>query len=366
MKKFCAFSLLLSAIIIFPNFALASRQFDQEEENDATTTVQEAKNTVKNQNNKNNAEKKPVQKKEKSSVTEYYNQAREAYMNFNVKGYENAISLYNKALEIDKNYAKAIAGKAEAQALLSKIIYDSTGDIKESSKFDTLAFENAYIAHSINDDIPETHRALSMVYFVQKKYEEGREEATKAIKIDESDAESHLLLWLNSPDNKLIRRDNSEAAYYKALNLESQNLEKAFDLNPDLQLSHLELAKTLTYQDEYFKAISQYKKLININPNSENAYIALANLYNQSSLTDQAISQFEKALEIDPERYDAIYGLGLTYLKKKDTPQAQEYLNKACDYDYIDACDFINRRGSGMRPYRRVPKTRRQFSMMSF
>lgn len=346
MKKFCIYSLLIVAI------TTSQTKFDaySAEDLEESEYVLVKKEVVK----KNEAKK--------ATPESYYQEGRASYLKFNMKGYQDSIVAYNKALKIDRNFAKALAAKAEAQALTSRLIYESTGDIKESAKFESQAFENAFIAQDINPNIKETHRALSTVYFIQKKYEEGKEEANKALKIDSNDAESNLFLWLNSPDYKLIRKDNPDETYYKSLNLDSETLDKVFEKDPDLIIAYFERARAMSHQDEYFKAVKNYKKIIELNPENEEAYITLGNLYIDSADHDKAVENFEKALEIDPDRYDALYNLGITYLKKRNSVISQEYLNKACDYDYMDSCELAN--GKSMRPYRRTPRMRRQFNQM--
>lgn len=377
MKKLCIYVLLFSTIGIFPSYSFNPREADKSDkeieevqEIDKTNIEDEEpktkkKNTVKVLTEKKSDDKKVKEKKPKEKLTalEYYNKGREAYLNFNTKGYEESISFYNKALELDKNFAKALSAKAESQALLSRTIYDSTNNIKDSTKFESIAFENAYIAISMNPEISETHRALSMVYFIQKKYQDGQEQALKAIEINSNDAEAQLLLWLNSPDKKSIKKDNTKETFYKSLNIDSEIIDRALDLNSELQLSLLELGNTFANQNEHIQAIKYYKKIIKLNPSNEDAYIALGNIYNTNSEHDKSIENFDKVLEINPDRYDAIYGLGMSFLKKRETPQAEEYLNKACEYEYDKACEVID--SKGRRNNRRGTRLRRQFNGMS-
>lgn len=384
MKKFCVYFLLFTTIGVFPSYSFNPRDNDSKEEvnesfelddeiilskdkkkknkieeSDDLSNSLSADNTKNSKKNVKSTETKTNKKVEKISASDYYKKAREAYLTFTTKGYEDSITLYNKALEADKNYVKALAGKAEAQALLSRNVYDSTNSIKESSKLESASFENAYISVDINPNISETHRALSMVYYIQKKYEEGKEEALKAIDLDKDDAEAYLLAWLNSPDKKLLKKDNENLGFYRALNIDSEYIDKSLDLNPDLQLSLLELGNTFSAQSENLQAIRYYKKLLKINPSNEDGYIALGKSYNTTADYDNAVIQFEKALEINPDRYDALYGLGISYLRKRDSLQSQDFLNKACDYEFEKACEMLDER---TRRNRRLPRSRRQYN----
>ncbi len=310
--------------------------------------------------NKVNNEKKNTKKPSKE---DYYNQGREAYLEFSLASLQDSIKLYNKAINIDKNFAKAIAAKSESQARLSKIIYEASENITETSKLENSAFENAFIAIELNPNIKETHRAMSTVYFMQKKYNEGKISAKKALQIDEDDSESNLILWLNSPDNRILKKSEEEEDYYKSLDLQSNYLDKTLELNPNLILAYFERAKALLAQNEYFKSVKNYKKILEINPKTELAYVELGNLYLDSLNNDEAIAEFMNALDIDPDRYDVIYNLGILYLKKKDTITAREYFSKVCEYNYMDSCDLSI--GKYTNSFRKTKRQRRRFNFLN-
>jgi tetratricopeptide (TPR) repeat protein len=284
----------------------------------------------------------PKKEKEEATAAGYYKKGRRFYLLFSSSGYKKAIEFFDKALKTDKNYVRAMAGKAEAQALLSRVTYNENDD-EIITTLEMEAFENAYIAAELEPDKVETHRALSLVYFIQKKYAEGKKEAQKAIELDENDAESYLALWLNSPDLKILRNDSYNTAnYFKALDTDSEVLDKIVELAPDLPLTYLMLGAAYSNQNNYFDALRALKKVIKLTPENEEAYAFLGSLYNKTVFLNDAITQFNLALKIEPERYDAIYGLGVVYLKKRDRTKAKEYFEKACNYDYIDSCDLLS------------------------
>lgn len=343
------FYFLLAVTVAFPSLA---NDLPNQKDIDAIPVLEVKPNNLYiNKSEKNRSKEKDI-----FSISYYYKKGREAYLQFTSKGFKDAIESFDKALELDKKYALAIASKAEAQALLSRVIYD-INDEEVIAKLELQAFENAYIAADLEPNLSETHRALSMVYFVQKKYQEGKAEAQKSIELNDHDAESYLLLWLNSPDIKILRNDNyNPANYYKALDIDSPILDKILELNPDLQLTYLELGAAYTNQNKYFDALASYKYVIKLNHENEEAFANLGTLYNNTIFLNEAITQFNQALKIEPDRYDAIYGLGAAYLKKKDKEKAMDYFEKACDYDYKDACELII--SSGRNPNIRRTKRR--------
>jgi tetratricopeptide (TPR) repeat protein len=346
MRNFFFIPFLLGLTITFPS--MANLEPNQE-------IIEEIPVLGVNTNDVLKSKQQTTQIKEKVKLTasDYYKKGREAYLQFNSKGYREAIDLFDKALQLDKKYALALAAKAEAQALLSRVIYD-LNDEEIIAKLELSAFENAYISIQLEPELNETHRALSMVYFIQKKYLEAKREAEKAIEFNDNDAESYLLLWLNSPDKKILRNDeNSEVNYYKSLDLDSIVIDKILEINPDLQLAYLEVGSAYASQNEYFDALACFKKVIKLNPENEDAYAFLGSLYNKTvAASNDAITQFKQALKIEPKRYDAIYGLGIAYMKKRDKVKALEYFEDACNYDYMNSCDLLSGYGINRNPGR--------------
>ncbi len=279
--------------------------------------------------------------KDKVSAEEYYKKGREAYLKFSTKGYLEAIELFDKALKINKKYSLALASRAEAQALLSTNIFTPKNGIKKA-RLEMQSFENAFISSELTPDLCESHRALSLVYFVQERYEEGLEEAKKAVELNEEDAESYLLLWLNSPDKKILKRDNYKATnYYKALDLNSKLIDRFLDLNSKLSFAYYQLGMANAAQNNYTDAVDYYEEAIKLTPESEDVFISFGVLYNHAEKFSDAIIQFKEALNIDSERPDANFGLGIAYMRRKDSLTAIDYFEKACNVDYNNSCNLL-------------------------
>ena len=153
---------------------------------------------------------------EKSSAFEYFVKGRNAYLLSTPKGYKDAISWYNKALEVDEKYAPAYAGLGEIYALSG----DWKGQSEECGASYDKSLEYSLKATELAPELSHSHRALAMSYYALGRYEEAEREAKKAIEIDPSDAEAYFVLWKatgKDPDSEYIR--------------------KALDLNPELLMA---------------------------------------------------------------------------------------------------------------------------------
>ncbi|MBC7475475.1 MAG: tetratricopeptide repeat protein [Candidatus Sericytochromatia bacterium] len=339
MKKFFLLSLLITSTVF--GYSLTQDNFAYAK-------------TIKSNQSEKNIQKPDNGDEANLTGQQYFEKGKEAYLKYSNFSYKEAISYFEKSLKFNRKDAVTLAYKAQAEALLSRVIYQPKGGVVRAT-LELKAYESAYISGDLDPDLSEVHRALSMVYFVQERYDEGKEEAKKAIKINDKDAESYLLLWLNSPDKEMLKLSTSTINYYyRSLDVESENISKALELNPNLVLTYIQLGVANANQTKYFESKDNYNKVLKLNPQSEEAYTYLGFLHNSASHYDEAINSFEQALEIDPQRSDATYGIGVSYLKKRDKISAITYFKNACDANYRDACDVernlrTDSRGGGGR-----------------
>lgn len=242
-----------------------------------------------------------------NSAFEHYTKGRTAYFKFTESGYKEAIENFDKAIEADNKYTLALSSKSESQALLA---YEYKKNGLEFVDLLKKAEQNALEAIKQNSELAESHRALSIVYNIQKKRKEARDEAEKAIKINPNDAESNVLLWINNkldPDSPLIH--------------------KAISLNPYLVPALNYLGNSYALKRKFSEAMTNYKRAIEINPNYSSSYVNLANLYEDQKMPDEAINNYKKAIEINPNHVFAYYYLASIYFKQKDLDQSTNYLN---------------------------------------
>lgn len=259
----------------------------------------------------------------------YYKEARDLYHNMSQKSLEKAITVYDKAIQQDKNNPYLYAGKAETLFML--YIYKS---MKNDSKMNKVKMENeivrsATFASDLNPDLPESHRAMSMAYEIQERGSESVEEAKKALELNKQDPESYLWLWNMQGD-----RDPKDKNIVAAYNMDSESPLINLFLGIAYQNSDVELIKTSQFD--------HLNKVIQKSPNNDIAYMYLGNWYEKYKLDyDKAISTIEAALEIDPKNPFALFNIGRIYEKKKMDWKAVEYYKKACDSGMKKACQTL-------------------------
>jgi tetratricopeptide (TPR) repeat protein len=283
----------------------------------------------------------PQEKREEA--TELYTKARNSYLLFNAKGVGEAIDMYEKAIEIDNNYASAYAGLGEAYSFMG--LWNEQNFVEKDSQLFKESLSNSQKALELDQNSSVSHRALAASYRGLGRFEDARKEAQKATELNPNDAEAYYILWTVSgadPDSKYIKKafelnPNLSIAYndlgyiYFTKGIYDKavdNLNRALEANPELIQAHVNLGLTLAAQKKLKESEEQYRTAIRLNPDyllgHYNLGIVLANQGNY----DEAISEFAKAIEINPEFPEPHIALAFAYESKGDNDEAVKQYNK--------------------------------------
>ena len=224
---------------------------------------------------------------DEARITKTYTTNHEAYQlylkgnfyrtKYTEEGYQKGIEYYQKALEIDPNYALAYNGIAQA--------YDFANDWWLSPK----------------EAMPKAKAA-----------------ALKALELDETLAETHYLL------GKIV------FWYEWDWPAAEREWKRANELDSTYPASYpVYLAAIGRFDDALIAQESVQRRLpVDLNVTMDSAGILLS-----AGQADRSIEQTRKALELDPNFWWAYQSLGLAYERKKQYPEAIAALEKACSVD---------------------------------
>ena len=200
---------------------------------------------------------------------------------------ENAVKLFEKAIEVDPNYARAYAWKACSLANLSDWEEDPDPNILSE------AIASAKKALELDPNEPEVHRIMG------------------AIK-----------LW--------FERDHELAKYH---------FEKARELCPSDVYIISRYAVMLNYFGEFEKALSELERAMRLDPFSHDLLFGPEGMCHYwLENYDQAIASFRKVRV--PSRN--LFYLAATYFKKGDKELAQEKLKEAKAITGMDVDTFVD------------------------
>ena len=233
---------------------------------------------------------------------------------YHVGDYEKAISSYNKAIELDSEYAKAYNNRGSAY--LQKGDYDAA-----ISDFDK--------AIKLNPKFTDAYNNRGYAYDDKGDYDQAIKDYDKAIELNPQYAATYYnraIAYSNKGDNDQAIKD----------------YDKVIELNPQDADAYINRGLAYSNKGDNDQAIKDYDKAIELNPQYVEAYNNRGLAYSNKGDNDQAIKDYDKAIGLNPKDARAYNGLCYVYLGKKDFPAALDAVNKAIalapsDPDYLDS-----------------------------
>jgi TolB-like protein/Tfp pilus assembly protein PilF len=231
------------------------------------------------------AEKEQIEKQPTRDLTayDYYLRGRQYYYRYTSQSNETAIELFRKALELDPDYALALAGLADAYAQrVDKYGYAA------SSLDSVIAIARTAIAK--DPTLADGYKALGLAYQLKGWSKMGSEAYRKALELN---PKCHAAL-ANLGLTDCVFGDFGEA--YVLLN-------EALRIDPRIAYSHITLSYLYLGLEEYAKARECCMKAIELQPDLTYSYQGLATASLGERNYENAIEQSEKALTLDPHDF---------------------------------------------------------------
>ena len=227
---------------------------------------------------------------ENAEAYQLYLKGRFHFLKTTRVGFQTAIPLFQKAIEIDLAYALAYAGLADAYRSLAL-----AGEIPA------------------NEVMPK-----------------GKAAANKALEIDETLAEAHAILgyiifWYDWD--------------WKAA---ENQFKRALELNPDNADTHLFYANLLSNTERHAEAVAETKKALELDPLNLRVNGLSARFLAVAGQPDEALKLLQKTFELDPNYWLAHQSATIAYLKKGMYAEAANAGRKALqNYDNTRNIAFL-------------------------
>ncbi len=239
-----------------------------------------------------------------------------------------AIDLFQKALDIDPEYAAAYAGKSEACAMLYETHDKSNILWLEQSE------QSALKALIYDPSSSEAYSALGLTYVNKSSLDEALISVQKAISFDPN---NFFAYWIRGRVYRMKDRD-SEAVidFNKVLELNS-DFHSAYG---DLQMSYEKLEDKKNLQETSQRAVSFYPDYLLHNPKDARAYQFYAFTLERLGRRKEAKIEMRKGVDINPNDQIIIYNAACFYALIGDKTASIETLKKAIDngfgnYEYV-------------------------------
>jgi adenylate cyclase len=207
---------------------------------------------------------------------------------------ERAQQMFEKAIELDPQYAAAYAGLAWTYFWFYRW---SPGRAQSLER----ALEVAQRAVALDDSLPLPHRTLSQVYGWKKQLDQAIVEAEQAIALDPNDADGYVTLG-----SIMVFAGRTE----EAIGL----IEKAMRRNPRYPPTYLlQLGTAYRAAGRYEEALVPLKKVLALNPNLNPAHFNLAICYAELNRMEEARAEVAEMLRLNPNASLDVFKQGLPY-----------------------------------------------------
>lgn len=255
---------------------------------------------------------------------ELYSRARHEFYKYSPEGNAAAIALYRKALEIDPDYALALAGLSLCQT------QNVNAGWSDDAEWLTRAETSARRALEIDPNLAEAHFALGFIHEQRAEFEPMAEAMGRALALNPNHAHAHDsqadILWRHRG-----QMDSALAEY-----------EVALRLDPFLVPAHLNRAMVLVLKGQFMEANRRLEWVVR-----ENADVALVHVFHgavgllQGRYAD-ATASYRAAIALVPNHVEARIGLAAALLDSGDTGSAA---NEADRLSAVDAQGSFVRAG---------------------
>jgi DNA-binding winged helix-turn-helix (wHTH) protein/TolB-like protein len=220
---------------------------------------------------------------EKKRLTKHYTENAEAYEAYlkgryfwnkrTAEGFQKAIDYFQKAIDIDPNYALAYAGLADSYILMKIFNYPQTGETLQG--LEAKARAAAERSLEIDDTLAEAHTSLGLIGGIEREYK-------RAIELNPNYATAHHWYALYLSDRG--RFDEAIAEIRRAQEIDPLSLV----INSDIGIVYIA-------GRQYDQAIEHFKKAIEMDPNYPDAHAMLGWAYVLKGMYDEGIPEFQKA-----------------------------------------------------------------------
>jgi serine/threonine protein kinase/Tfp pilus assembly protein PilF len=272
-------------------------------------------------------EKKQIEKARAVNVQayDYYLRGQQHFHQLRRKSLEYAKQMFNKAIEVDPEYARAHAGVADCYSYLYTYFDAREFNLRQADIASSRALE-------LEPDLAEAHVARGQAISLSKRFDEATKEFETAMRLDPksfsapySFARSRMSQGMHEEAARLLERaaalrpeeyqtpgflgqvfaalgrdDESQAAYRHQVDLINQHLE----FNPDDSRAYTlgAVANAVIHENE--RAVQFAERAMQVDPDDPMLLYNVACTYAQLGLVDKSLSALERAVEKgwgDPE-----------------------------------------------------------------
>jgi TolB-like protein len=221
-----------------------------------------------------------------------------------------AVDLFQRAIELDPDFALAYVGLADSSHILLMRGGVSSDEMNTKSE---LAINKAL---ELDDRLGEAYASLGLLK-TDIDNESAEAAYKRALELNPSYASAHQ--WYSMLLGNLGRREEELA-----------HIQIAVELDPLSAVINHNLASTYISLGRFDEAMAQFKRNIAVNPTFPGTYDGIGSLYRRVyGKLDKAVPWYEKVIASDPGNSNGLATLGQLVLDLGDDEQAEYWISRS-------------------------------------
>jgi TolB-like protein/Tfp pilus assembly protein PilF len=263
-------------------------------------------------------EKRAIEKAPTENVQayEYYLRGRQIQHQFRRTALQYARRMFERAIEIEPNFARAYAGIADCCSFLYMYWDSSQANLQAADASSRKALD-------LDPESAEAHTSRALALTLRRQYHEARDEFEAALRLNPMLFEAHYFFaracLIEGKLEEAVRR------YRDAWRVRPEDYQAIF-LSADPLM-------TLGRNDEALEAARRGLKVadahLDLNPDDARAWYLSAAALMRLGQREQALERARRAYAIDPEDAGVLYNLACIYALGGSTAEALDHLDKA-------------------------------------
>jgi serine/threonine protein kinase/Flp pilus assembly protein TadD len=217
--------------------------------------------------------------------------------------FEDAVPIFEKAVQLDPNFASAYLFLAYSHNWL--------GNVRARNE----AIEKAKSLSQKTTDKERLWIEAAYAFFIERNREKRFSIIQKIAKKYPKEKLAHYTLGV-------LNRGNGH--FDKAV----EEFKKTLELDPDYGEVHNELGYTYLLMENFEESIEHFKKYASLYPGDANPLDSTAEAYFQMGRLDEAIAKYEEALEIKPDFPGVPMKIGYIFALKEDYSEVMKWIDK--------------------------------------
>ncbi|MCC7153936.1 MAG: winged helix-turn-helix domain-containing protein [Bryobacterales bacterium] len=257
----------------------------------------------------------------------HYQRGRLAWNRRTEGAIRRAISSFEKAIELDPNYAPAYAGLADCYNQLGTVLIGA----RPPSESRPLAIAAARRALAIDPELAEAHAALAYARLFDWDWQAAEEGLRRSLQLNASYPQAHQ--WYAF---YLAFRGRGDEAVAE--------IRKAEELDPLSLIVKTQVGWILHFDRRYDEAIEQFRTVLTIDPNYLWGLWQLGMAYAQKSRFQESIDALERAVELSNRSPSVLGTLCSTYAeagRKADSLRLLREMFEIARTQYVPAASFV-------------------------